>query len=257
MVKKARVSGPEARNRPRPGHLLAVSLVLALAIFVVILSLNRHEVDEYESSYVPPPAPVFDYEHVSFLGDDYTVGVGALTEELGYASVLSRRQCWEKNIDAVSDTGYENGGPDDSMSFINPKRIESITNTQPRLIIIQGGTNDKPSPTLYNSAQAVYRAIQTAAPSAKIIVVGPAQPPQASESDLRAVRADIEKAARDTGITFVDPTVNGWLALNDYASDGAHPNTEGHAKLAMKLREVIRALELPRFDSCAPVEQTR
>lgn len=257
MVKNTRVSGSDAKNWPRPGNLLTVSLVLALAIFVAILFLNRHEDDGYESSYVPPPAPVFDYEHVSFLGDDYTVGVGALTEELGYASVLSKRQCWEKKVDAVSDTGYENGGPDNSMSFVNPKRIQSITNNQPRLIIVQGGTNDTPSPTLYDSAQAVYRAIQTAAPSATIIVVGPAQPPRASETDLRAVRADIEKAAKNIGITFVDPTADGWLVPNDYASDRAHPNTDGHAKLAMELREVIRALELPRFDSCAPVGQTR
>lgn len=257
MVKKVRVNGPRTRQWSRPGHLITASLVSTLAVFVAFVALNRNQDDGYESSYVPPPAPVFDYERVSFLGDDYTVGVGALTEQLGYASVLSRRQCWEKSIDAVSDTGYENGGPDNSMPFTNPKRIESIANTQPRLIIVQGGTNDVPSPTLYNSAQSVYRAIQTIAPSAKIIVVGPAQPPRASEVDLRAVRADIERAAKDIGLTFVDPTANGWLVPDDYASDRAHPNTEGHAKLAMELREVIRAQELPRFDSCAPVEQTK
>lgn len=227
---------------------------LVFAGYAAVSAATRDDGPDYASTYTAPPAAQYDRASVSFLGDSYTVGVGATTESLGYAHLLGKRQCWSTNIVAQSSTGYLNPGVEDTPEpFTAQDRIEAVASVDPELVIVQGSINDGPKPELYTAATSLYASLKTAAPSARIVVLGPTVPPMDDTGNAVGVRDVLARAAAESGLDFIDPIALDWMTPEDYASDRQHPNTDGHAKLATKLRDQLATLNLPRFDTCAPV----
>ncbi|WP_245819716.1 SGNH/GDSL hydrolase family protein [Rhodococcoides yunnanense] len=215
-------------------RVLRLVVVVAVAITTVLTSGNTQA--------FAAPAPL----RVSIVGDSFSAGIGA-GDSLGYAPILAARGCWIYNLVAVSGSGYT-ASPD---PFVRLPRVTKAASTIPDVIIIQGSGNDRGDSGLFVAATGLYVAFRAIAPQARIVVVGPTGAPNAKHDNINEVRRHLRDAASVAGVTFVDPQAERWLnAAGDYAPDGIHPNTRGHAQMANRLFDDLTRLGIPRIDSC-------
>lgn len=183
---------------------------------------------------------------VSIIGDSFSAGVGA-SAGAGYATVLAARGCWDSNLVAESGSGYA-ASPN---PFVSLQRVTKAASTLPDVIVIQGSGNDRGDARLFAAATGLYATFRVIAPQARIVVVAPTGAPNAKHDNIDAIRRTLRDAAQLAGVTFLDPRAEGWLNFStDYAPDGIHPNTRGHARMADRLFDDLVALGIPRVDSC-------
>lgn len=192
---------------------------------------------------LPPPLKV------SIVGDSFSVGVGASNPLAGYAHLVGARGCWNLNLVARSGSGYA-ASPD---PYVSVPRVAAVAVTIPDVIIVQGSGNDRGDSRMFAAAAGLYLTYRVVAPQARIIVVGPTGAPNAKQQNIENIRRNLRDAAAVAGATFIDPMAGGWLnASTDYAGDGIHPNTRGHARMSTRLFENLAGLKIPRLDSCGP-----
>jgi lysophospholipase L1-like esterase len=196
------------------------------------------------------------------LGDSYTEPL------LCYARRLENTFGWEIWNSGAGGTGYVNPGPAGRVAFGD--RLQSdVVAFSPDIVIVAGGLNDTPYPadSVGTAAGALYDAISTNLPSAKLVVVGPWFPTGYPSQAILDVRDAIQAAAHIRGLLFVDPIVStntsqvnvGWITgtgrIGDphydgnadtfISSDGNHPTDLGHQYLAQKLASYLKDLLVP------------
>lgn len=207
-----------------------------------------------ESSFTVPPPPEYEYVPVSILGDSYSYGVGAASNN-GYAKQLSNRLCWRTNFNTEPGTGYVNNGGEEGKAAY-PTRAEGAALGDPDLVIVQGSTNDNssPQPQITDRANETFRLLRASAPEATIVAVGPTLVPSIDPAALLADRDAVRTAAEANGVRFIDPIELGWLADTTlYGEDGLHPTQAGHDELYAALRGELEKMNLPRLSGCDPV----
>ncbi|OJU44479.1 MAG: hypothetical protein BGN98_13930 [Microbacterium sp. 69-7] len=118
-------------------------------------------------------------------------------------------------------------------------------------MMISGGLNDV---KLYPQNPGAFRAAvretignaKTAAPDAKVVVVGIYWPYPDVTSDVEEMNTIILESARDLGAMTIDPLGESWMST--MAADGLlqddkyHPNQAGYDYLATRLVSAIQAL---------------
>lgn len=180
---------------------------------------------------------------VAIVGDSFAVGVGANSSGDSYANVLAARGCWNLDLVARSGSGYA-ASADPYVSF---SRVAAVASAIPDVIIIQGSGNDRGDARLFVAAAGLYATFRVVAPQARIVVVGPTGAPNAKHENIDNIRRTLRDAAGVAGVTFIDPKAEGWLnAATDYAPDGIHPNTRGHARMATRVFDALSAQGIPR-----------
>lgn len=234
----------------------ALVIVLAFVGYAGVQAFTRDDGTSIASTYVVPPPATYNYLRVSILGDSYTAGVGAGASP-SYAEITERRLCLTPTESGGSGSGYVAPGSGNAP-FGSPDRIDKIVENQPGLIIVQGSTNDPGDGRVFDAAVALYRTLAERAPTAKIVVVGPTMPPSADPTRVDAIRAELQRAASESGLSFIDPAGEQWLdPANDYVADRLHPTPVGHNKIAGRLVEALKALDIPGLaTSCDPVPAT-
>src|SRR5687767_1661918 len=96
--------------------------------------------------------------------------------------------------------------------------------------------------TLAANFDAAVAAVQSAVPSAKIIVFGPATP-TGTQANLTTVKTTVQGRCTALGLTFVD--VDNWVSNNNKslytAGDNVHPTQVGYDYIATR-RGLTKAL---------------
>jgi lysophospholipase L1-like esterase len=175
-----------------------------------------------------------------FLGDSYTVGVGAAGPT--YAERVADRLGWIRIDAAQSGTGYvADGGGGDRSPFAD--RVDDVAAADPDVVVVQGSVNDVGADPadVGAAATALYADLAAAVPDARVVVLGPPEAPGVPRDAVGAVRDALAGAAGVAGLTFADPIAGGWLTPpGDSYADALHPDDEGHAALADGLVAALR-----------------
>ncbi|MFI7168537.1 SGNH/GDSL hydrolase family protein [Rhodococcoides fascians] len=252
----AKNRGGRQRDWWNIGMVAVAVAALLFAGYAGVTALTRDDETSVASTYVVPPPAAYDYLRASILGDSYTAGVGAGASP-SYAEITERRLCLTPVESGGSGSGYVAPGSGNAP-FGSPDRIDKIVENQPGLIIVQGSTNDPGDGRVFDAAVALYRTLAERAPTAKIVVVGPTMPPSADPTRVDAIRAELQRAAAESGLPFIDPASEQWLdPANDYVADRLHPTPVGHNKIASRLVDALKALDIPGLaTSCDPVPAT-
>jgi lysophospholipase L1-like esterase len=226
-----------------------VSAVVALACvaFAVFTLLSPRALSE---TYVPPAglpatgalASTDRAPTALFVGDSYTAGTLGITAYQTFPQLTCNTLGLTCNLDGEGSTGYQADGHKISDAFrpYADRLAHDVKNYEADLVIVSGGRNDIGEPgSEYKAAHTYFLAVQRAYPQARLVVVEPFWTSKAPPLTVRRLRADVRRAAHAVGAVYL-PT-NGWLTKGSVASDGVHPNREGHRQLAARLTTSLRS----------------
>lgn len=112
------------------------------------------------------------------------------------------------------------------------------------VVLVFGSRNDgrQREDTMYEAARALYSDLQSLAPEARIVVIGPVWVNREVPDFIRANNQAMSRAAADTGVRYVDPLAEEWFFDTDASLiglDGVHPTDAGHAYLAEKVFPIL------------------
>jgi lysophospholipase L1-like esterase len=185
-----------------------------------------------------------DGPRLEFYGDSITQGVRALSthpESEGadgtksYAYLTSRAlgaSAYQVGFGSQGVLKPGNGevpaGPDSFGWNFAGSRADRIE--QPDVVVLNLGVNDE---TLTAAQYGDYLArVRSEYRDSKIVALSPFSGKHASEIEAAV------KAAGDPGIRYVG--TEGWITVDD-CTDGVHPSVDGHAKIAERLVEELKA----------------
>ena len=178
---------------------------------------------------------------VVFLGDSWTVGVGA-TAGQGYAPLVAEQLGWEYEELGVSGSGYLSPG----AAAPYADRIDAAVAVDPDLIVVQGSLNDSrsdPGQLDRAAADTLARLQATAGDGRAVLVIGAPDTPGTDPAVIERINAAIAAAAGAAGFAFVNPAQENWTDPADPAiwADPLHPNDAGHRLLAEALVPLLQA----------------
>jgi len=177
-------------------------------------------------------------------GDSYTAGPAWWAPGAGWATRVAQ---WTGALvvnRAVGGTGYvqdpEGRGSIEAQARLHPVRDADV-------LAVFGSINDHWTGAITPAevgaaATATYAALRAAAPTARLLVVGPQWPATPPPTLLLQQRDAVRAAAQQAGALWLD--ASGWLAGRPdlIASDGVHANDDGQALLAERIAPSVRAL---------------
>ena len=200
----------------------------------------------------PPPSPAKAASRhrngdLYLLGDSWGAGLHAdPAHALGQvaAEVLDMRPV----VDAVSGTGYVNTAG--HQNYL--QRARSATGSA-RLVVVQGGSNDKNQPTdeLAENARDTLRTLRGRFPNAKLLVLGPGPDPAPVDAKQRTVDTTLQQVAHSLDIRYASMLQRDWIpdAELDTVIDPstAHPTVEGQFYLGTRLAAAVRLVHPQLF----------
>jgi lysophospholipase L1-like esterase len=151
------------------------------------------------------------------------------------------------DIGADRGSGYVETG---SRGTVFDDQVPKTVTPDDCLVVLFGSRNDQgvPIPDLTTAVQRTLADVKAAAPTAKVLVIGPPWTDANPPAHLLWVRDVLKSQAEATGATFADPIAEGWFVdrPNLIGSDGVHPTDAGHQYMADKITPLIaQQLQLP------------
>lgn len=229
---------------------LTVVAAVAATVFIAVLALNRPAPVTAGTTPRPVAAETVAPEipSVQIIGDSYAGGSAMNTStETVWASLLGAELGVNETVLGFGGIGYvaKNEAVGDRTFVTETSKVTATAD----VIVFFGSRNDTADyTTLYSAATTAFANATAAAPTSKLLVVGPAwvnaNPPAAVITSRDAVR----DAATAAGATWIDPLTEGWFTEGNAAligADGVHPTDQGHAYIAEKLRAPIAAALTP------------
>lgn len=188
---------------------------------------------------------------VAFIGDSYSAGTGASSEEKRWTTLLSASKKWQEDNFAQGGTGYlraiESGGAPACGEEVCPNyqyAVPQVIADNPATVIVAGGQNDlgafekDPAPVA-QAIDRVYAGLRKGLPKAKILAVGPSTPGEVTPL-VAELDALVQEAARRHGaayVSLIDPDV---VEDDMVAPDGQHVTDAGHAAIAKRVAAALR-----------------
>ncbi|MGV8852904.1 MAG: SGNH/GDSL hydrolase family protein [Rhodoglobus sp.] len=183
---------------------------------------------------------------VAFYGDSYTRGSGATVQQLRWSTVLSEQRGWSEFNPSVSGLGFARNrtvfGEGDLPSLIIADK--------PDVIIVTMGLNDNftfswQADDIRTQIADDFDRLTTALPNARLVVVEPFWYTDERPASVDVIIPWVRDAAAAVGAEYI-PDASYWLSGRPewMASDALHPNDAGHAAIASRMDEALRALGL-------------
>jgi lysophospholipase L1-like esterase len=177
-----------------------------------------------------------------FFGDSYFVGGGCSPDrtadmawlagvELGYRPVVR----------GAGGTGFVQANPDyDLPAYLAQIQDGALDVQHPRLVVIQGGSNDLSQPVdqVRKNAGKVLKIARAKYPQARLVLVGPMDT-YGGYADSIPVRNALRTVSKRLHVPFIDAMK--WTAGRDdlLCSDYVHPTYEGHVYLGHLLAQAL------------------
>ncbi|MBZ5985951.1 SGNH/GDSL hydrolase family protein [Leuconostoc gelidum] len=230
-------------------------------------SLNVSEKQIKFTPVLPDNEYLNTLPNIIALGDSITAGyVPNASLNGGWPTILSRNVGITVYNEGVSSATIQNGGANDSISFVN--RSATIDFSRANDVVIFGGTNDfaqnlpignisdNTSNSLYGSMNIIFSNIYTSNPNAKVYIVLPMW-----RARITGGNVDVGTTANSIGLLLKDycealknvankynvPYLDAYhnMGINNinsanWLSDGLHPNDVGYAHLANLIGNFVK-----------------
>lgn len=189
-------------------------------------------------------------EQIVVVGDSYTMGPNDSGTDpdawpaMVWQDLRGRGYEVDPTVAGEGGAGYAHPGYKDSVFADKAKAIRRSTD----LTVFFGSANDIDAPVdeVPGAVRSTLEQAKSAAPGAKLVVIGPAWPYPEPPPEVWQVRDAVRDAASAVGASFVDPLEQRWLWDDPslIGPDKIHPNQAGQQYLAGKIGPLIQA-ELP------------
>jgi lysophospholipase L1-like esterase len=204
------------------------------------------------AAVAPAPLALAEGARVLVFGDSWVYGSAATVPSLGFAYRLADELGVEAIVNGVRGSGYLKPGID-GPSY--GERIAALDPAlDPDLIVVEGSINDRRlHPEGYRDAvTAAWDALAALYPEADIVVLGPAPQVLPVEQPTRRIDEDLRALAGERRWWYISPIADNWIVAANYLDvidigpvGRYHPSTEGHAYLATRVAEALRAMSQP------------
>ncbi len=195
----------------------------------------------------PAPAPPEgEGPIVAFYGDSYTLGTGATDDSVRWSTVISEERGWREYNPSVNGLGYLRN----RSTFGDGDLPDLIIEQSPDIVFVTMGLNDnfgyeQEGERIEQQMNDDIDRLVEALPEARFIVVEPFwytdERPESVEVIIGWQRAMAERIGAD----YI-PGASRWIEGRPelMASDGLHPNDDGYAVMAERMRAELEALGL-------------
>ena len=218
--------------------MLRTPLLLLLAALLGLSTSAAHAAQgDPDPDRAAKPAP-----RALFFGDSYFVGGGCSPDrkadmawlagvELGYRPVVR----------GAGGTGFVAANPDYGLpAYLAQIKDGALDVRNPRLVVIQGGSNDvgQPVDQVRKNAKKVLKIARAKYPRAVLILVGPLDT-YGGYDDSVPIRDALKSVAKQLDVPFIDDMK--WTAGRDdlLCDDYVHPTYEGQAYLGHRLAAAL------------------
>lgn len=220
-----------------------MTLTLSMSLLAGVIAARPAPTQDF--TYLPLSYPTV---HVAVVSDSYTTG----TDQGGNGAKNWAPRAWQnlaaEGVAVTADVEAE-GGAGYGIRGNHGSVFEDLTSKavkpDDKLVVFFGSRNDEPFDPAMLPVM-VYGTLQLArhiAPSAKMLVIGPAWPTAAPPPAITHIRDVLSYQANLAGATFYDPIAAGWFVDRPelIGKDGIHPTDAGHAYMADKIAPLIGA----------------
>ena len=176
---------------------------------------------------------------VAVVGDDSAAG---RLNRVVWPTLLARRTGWSVANFALPASGFAADGPG---GYAFTWQVDRALAARPRTVLIVGGLNDGNFVGSDAIRQGAIDAIRKVVRAGKqVLVIGPTWFEPAVPPGVAAVSAEIQKAAEQTRVPFLDALDPPWLTPAQMLADRSGPNDDGQSVLADKIAAWLRS-EVP------------
>ena len=171
---------------------------------------------------------------IAFLGDDYTIGLGATVTAQGFTALIGTTLNVSEKSVGSNGAGYATSG---SGGQTYEQEVAAVVALDPKVVVVTGGRNDylaNDGSSVAAAAKTLFTSLRSKLPHAKIVVVSSFFGDSDHPAPLDAIDTDVKNAATAAGADYInlpDP-LHGhpeWMA------NAAVPNNAGYQAIAAAL----------------------
>lgn len=190
------------------------------------------------------PTPSRSSSPAVFIGDSYTQGTGASSEERRWTTLVAEDRGWDEINLGLGGTGYlttagiQGCGQDFCPNY--QEVVIEAADLKPRIVIVSGGQNDflkfgQDPATVKNAINGTLKDLRKSLPKAKIVVVGPS-----TTGKVRGAVVDmdaaVQKSSRAVGATYISLLKPRSVIEADMVlPDKTHVDDSGHRAIAQRV----------------------
>lgn len=232
------------RSRLANGAIITLSTLILSGVAVAAFE-GQHassRVAEAATGYKPPLTytPHTDPTEAAFLGDSFTVGVGAEQKFDRWSSLLAQEKGW---IELNYGYGGTNYGTSGTLKGGRPyaERLTDLIISNPDIVIVSSAGNALNE----DQKQGISKTFQTLRkelPEATIIATSPYYRAEPYPTRLKDFGEEIRREVEAVGGQYIDighPLENHPDAM---AEDGIHPNEDGYRIIADAVDHALTGL---------------
>lgn len=228
-----------SRRRALLAWIVVALGVGVMGVIVVTDGSGRH-------SAGPPAPPPGSGPLVAFYGDSYTLGTGTSDDARRWSTQICRDRGWREFNPSVNGLGFIN----ERDRFGEGDLPDLIISAKPDIVVVTMGLNDNFSYDV--AAQRIEVQISddlvrlsAELPDARLIVVEPFWYTDERPPSVEVIIGWVRSAASAIGADYI-AGASRWIEGHPewMASDGLHPNDDGHLEIARRMDLELEALGL-------------
>jgi GDSL-like Lipase/Acylhydrolase family len=240
------------KNKNKFGSVLVLVLLVTVGLLATGVAYKMRKTAVSAQAIERPPAattvsdaPSAEAPVAVFIGDFTGGSAEGGVGDKNWTSILTADIQKTKPLRAVVDnsgggSGYVVRGP--SPTFAD--QVRRLVTPDARVVAISGSRNDvvaKPN-QVTSDALETYSLVQSLAPRAKLIVIGPTWGNSEPTDQILQTRDSVRDAAASVNAYFVDPIEDRWFTNGEpglVGSDNMHPTDLANARIAEHLYPIF------------------
>ena len=223
-----------------------VRRILSLVVVPVVAALlGSAALTAPAHAMAPRPTASAERGHprALFFGDSYFIGGGCSPDaKQDMAYLAGTRLGYRPTVRGGGGTGFVAANPDyDLPPYLGQIRDGALDLPSPRLVVIEGGSNDlgRPVDRVRKNAGKVLRIAREKYPHALLVLVGPMDS-YGGYDDSIPIRDALRGVAKRLDVPFIDDLT--WLDGHPewLCDDYVHPTYAAHGSLGKRLAKALR-----------------